>query len=272
MVMVHMVVTNYRTPDDLHRFCESVQKFAPKDPWSLTIINVSPLPADMAVGERWADKLGAGHCWFEVNIGYGRACNEGACRALWPPDTSEGVLAFFNADVILTRRAVDNCVEGLLSRSDWGVLGPRQVNNQGKLTHAGIFGTHTKPQHRAWLAAAKSSQYTDVRDDAITVSGAAYFIRRSLWDELCSCPIFRQVAPEARGAFLPTPFYYEETWVSYHAYAHGKGVVYWGQDTLIHKWQQAVITNKKQAWAALMFEQSGQRFREACDAHGIPRD
>lgn len=267
--MIHLTVVNYRTPEDLDRFLQSFRKFPPTiTPWSLAIVNVAPGRDDMAVGERWADVLGASHYWNPENIGYGRGCNEGACCAKWP-DNDEGVLAFFNADVILTRAALDRCTAGLMSNSAWGVLGPRQVNHLGRFTHAGVFGTLDKPQHRGWFEHSRDGKYTDVRDDAVTVSGAAYFMRRTVWDTLRTCPIYREIAPEAKGAFLPTPHYYEETWASYHAQAHGVRVVYWGRDTITHLWHQASPVG---GHADKLMPVSREIFRAACDRHGIAHD
>lgn len=270
---LHMVVVSYRTPSDLEAFCRSVEMFPPTTvDWSLTVVNVAPEREDIAVAGRWADRLGVLHYWNPENIGYGRACNEGARWAEWDRG-EEGVLAFFNADVVLSLGAVDGCARGLLSHRGWGVLGPRQVNRQNRLTHAGIFGTLRHPKHRGWQSLGDTHHggplYVDVRDDAITVSGAAYFVRRSLWDELRCCPMHRQIAPDARGAFLPTPHYFEETWVSYHAHAHGWKVVYWGADTVLHEWHQA---SKVGGYAEQQFPVSQRMFRAACDLHGIPHD
>lgn len=269
--MIHIVVVSYRTPGDLDLFCQSVEACQPSGPWSMTIFNVSPQPGDIAVGERWAHALRARHLWDAENIGYGRACNASSRGVEWPPDErdDQGVLAFFNADVVLSEGALDQCVEALALNPDWGVLGPRQVNRRNQITGAGIFGTPDTPILRGWRQPAASGQFSDVRDDAVSVSGSAFFVRRSCWDHLRCCPVFKAIAPDAQGAFLPTPHYFEETWVSYHAKAHGWKVAYWGKTTITHAWHQASAIG---GYAEQQFPVSEEMFRAACDRHGIPHN
>jgi GT2 family glycosyltransferase len=207
------------------------------------------------------ENLGATHLTFEDNVGYARACNAAAAKS------SSDHLALFNADCKVTLGALEDCCQALDDHPDWGVVGPRQIDDYGRLTHAGIFGMPTKPQHRAWLHP-DSPLYADVQE-AVTVSGAAYFVRRSVWDELTDCPIYRSVAPDAEGAFLPTPHFFEETWCSYHARTHGYKVFYLGTVMLIHRWHKASPVG---GWAEQQFPVSQQIFRRACDAHGIEHD
>jgi hypothetical protein len=101
------------------------------------------------------------------------------------------------------------------------------------------------------------------------VSGSAYFIKRKVWDFLTECPTYREVAPKARGAFLPTSHYFEETFCSYHAQAHGWKVMYYGPVVIRHEWHQASPVG---GWAERQFPVSQKYFREACGRHGIPCD
>lgn len=266
-----MVVVNYHTPHDLVTFCQSVLAAPPQTDWHLTAVNVEVQRRDQEASERMEQRFvehGLLKHWGGLNlldnVGYARACNTAAARAdPWDHD----VLAFFNADITLPPDAVDRCVDALLGHDDWAVLGPRQIDSKGRLTHAGIFGTLDRPQHRAWRQP-DGPQYTDVVQ-AVTVSGSAYFIKRSIWDFLAACPTYQQVAPEARGAFLPTSHYFEETWCSYHAQAHGWKVIYYGPVVIHHEWHQASPVG---GWAERQFPISQRYFREACDAHGIAHD
>lgn len=263
---VDLVVTNYRTPEDLRNFCWSVFMLPPSIPWTLTVVNVSPTPEDLVVGDQvagWGDNII--HLSYEENIGYGRACNAGAF-ATFGCERCKPVLALFNADVVLSKGAVDECVHALLDHPDWGVLGPRQVDDQGLLTHAGIFGTREQPRHRAWKQP-DSSVFADVQP-AVTVSGAAYFIKRALWNQLTQCELYRQVT-NAEGAFLPTPHYYEETFCSYHAIEHGSQVIYYGPVCVVHRWHRA---SPERGWADQQMAVSQALFRYACDLHGIVHD
>jgi hypothetical protein len=172
----------------------------------LTIYNVAPTEADAVVAKAAQEQDGTIRVISsEENTGYARACNFAASFGC-----DHDVLGLFNADIILTPDSVDECVTALLSQPDWAVLGPRQVDSKGRITHAGIVGTQAAPRHRGWHRADRG-QFTDVLDDVPTVSGAAYFIKRHVWDELTSCPIYRRSAPEALGAFLPTKHFHEET-------------------------------------------------------------
>jgi GT2 family glycosyltransferase len=263
VIGVDLVVVNYRTPGDLARYLSAIEQSPPTTPTSLTIVNVEPTSKDDAVAARFADLPieNVSIVAHETNVGYARACNDAASRGGRP------YLAFTNADVVLTPGAIDSCVEALEAHPDWGVLGPRQVDDSGRTTHAGIFGTNTSPKHRAWKLP-NNDAYADVRD-AVTVSGAAYFIRRSLWDDLTVCPEYRAVAPDAAGAFLPTPHYFEETYCSYHARAHGSKVVYYGPVCVVHSWHRASPVG---GWAERQFSVSQATFRRACDAHGIAHD
>lgn len=258
-----LVVANYQTPDDLTCFLKSVADHPPTCDWDLTAVNVCSRPEDRLAVEAWQDVLPIR--WvinFPDNVGYARACNR-AANMLEP---QRDVIAFFNADVEATKGSLDRCHEALMAHNDWGVLGPRQVNERGRMTHAGIFGTHASPIHRGWQEKDRQD-YEDVRS-AVTVSGSAYFVKRSVWEELTRCAIYRSVA-EAEGAFLPTQHYYEETWCSYHAFAHGHRVMYFGEATMIHKWHRASPVG---GFADQEMPRSRELFRRACDAHFIPHD
>lgn len=253
-----IIVVNYHTPNDLRRFLASLDRHPPSCEASLTVVDVDVDATTTSIP--WPGGTGA-HLGVVGNIGYARSCNFGASRR------SHNVIALFNADVELTAGALDACHNALIENDDWAILGPRQVDQRKRIRHAGIFGTHTKPAHRGWQETDRG-QYTDIQD-AVTVSGSAYFIKRSVWNELTECPLYRAIAPDAQGAFLPTAHYYEETWCSYHAWAHGHRVIYFGSTTIIHKWHQASPVG---GWAERQLPLSREYFRSACDLHAIPRD
>lgn len=254
------VVVNYRTPDDLSAFLRSFADQPPAGTWELTVVNVSPSSADRQVATEWAERMTLRIVDHDTNVGYARACNYAAL------DTKGDTIAFFNADVRLTPGALETCHQALLAHDDWGVLGPRQIDDNGRFTHAGIFGTNTAPAHRAWQNR-DQGQYRDIQE-AVTVSGAAYFIKRTVWEELTDCPTYQALHPGA-GAFLPTQHYYEETWVSYHARAHGWKVMYFGEATVIHRWHKASPVG---GHADQQMAPSRTLFRKACDAHAIEHD
>lgn len=262
--MISSIVVNYRTPADLIAFCES---YDGSESDELFIVNVSPTRVDTEVAQKWADKLNGWVIQFEDNVGYARAVNRAA-------SLSEGdVLAVFNADVQLRPGALHRCANALRDHDDWGVLGPLQVDHLGRCTHPGIFGTQEKPEWRpgGWKAPVQPP-WREIREDAVTVMGSAYFVKKHVWIELTACPLYLRADPDTEGAFLQTPLYYEETWCSYHCSAHGYKVVFYGLEEIIHEWHGSIVANKADAWASRQFHDSQILFRRACDIHSIPHD
>lgn len=282
--MLDAVVVNYRTPEDLEGFIASWKAFAPE--WAnLTIVNVSPTERDIEVAQAGVEMLtcdltgvtfngveldlvtAAGfshprHVIYEDNVGYSWACNKGVTGS------SADVFAFFNADTRILDGSIEPLYANLMLHDDWGVIGPRQVNDDGRLTHAGILGTNQKPELRGWMRP-DSPAFCDVRDDAVSVMGSAYFVKAECWHELTNCATYRAQHPDAAGAFLPTKHYYEETWCSYHARAHDWKVVYYGLSKMVHRWHKASPVG---GFADALFSESREIFRSMCDAHGIERD
>lgn len=267
MADLHVVVVNYRTPDDLAAFLASLERSQPSElSWALSIVNVDPHESDEEAAAA-AEKCfpGARIITHTDNVGYAVACNHAV------EDGEATVLAFFNADVELRPGALDDCWYALLSKPNWGILGPRQIDQYGRLTAAGIFGTPTHPVHRGWLQPDRGD-YADVRDDAVSVAGSAFFVRQKVWDELCFCPTFKQAEPHATGAFLPTKLFYEETWACYHAAAHGWRNVYYGRVQIVHKWHRSVEQNGLKAQVPQIAAKARAQFRNACAVHGIVCD
>lgn len=260
---LHAVVVNYRTSADLDRFLQTWTEHQPSHQWNLVVANVDPLDADLRVAENYSDPL-VTHTVHDQNVGYARACNAAAYG-------DADVFAFFNADVWFRGDAVERVMLAMEDNPDWGVVGPRQVDSHNRLTHAGIFGTNRRPQMRAWHLRA-DGEYVDV-SPAVTVSGAAYFVKAEAWWQLTNCETYQQSASSlgigpAAGAFLPTPHYYEETWCSYHASAHGWPVMYFGQATMVHEWHKASAMGV----AERQMPESRRLFRAACADHGIECD
>lgn len=277
---IDLVTVNYRTPGDLGEHLKSVFDVsltgADADVLrSVTIVNVDPTPADLDVSDTWCLRLNyrspglARQMSLSWNCGYAFACNGGAVLG------NGGVIALFNADTVLTPDVFTNAYEALAEHPSWGILGPRQVDQNGAITHAGIFGPDDRPQIRGWKQ--RGDKFEDVRDDCYSVSGSAYFIKRHVWDELTDCPIYRESVREhanyghgeVLGAFLPTQHYYEETFCSVHARAHGWKIAYLGTTTMIHKWHKASPVGGP---ADRLMSESRSIFRRACDDHNIVHD
>jgi GT2 family glycosyltransferase len=251
-----LIVVNYQTPVDLKRYLHSLSCFPPQVPWTLTIVNVCPTDEDRLAACESNVKIGFAHelnyFEFSENVGYARAVNRAA--TLGDLDT----IAIFNADTKFINNVATECHNVLQSNPKWAIVGPRQIDSQGRITHGGFI-----PYERGFHGL-DSADYHDVRPEATTVSGSAFFIKRRVWEELTSCPAYLPFGAE--GAFLPTQHYYEETWCSYHARAHGYNVVYYGPSVMIHEWHKA---SPRGGHADQQLAKSKALFMEACEAHGI---
>lgn len=255
--IVDIVVVNYKTPDLLTDFRRSVAAHTESYYTTLTVVDVCPDNIYDPV-----EPLGNFfYLALKENLGYAQACNIGAQIGFGD------VLLLANADTLLSDGLLE-CAEQLMAHDDWGVLGPRQVNEHGLITAGGIFGTEQSIGQRGWNET-DMGQYSDVREDAKTVSGSLYFIKRTLWDELTQCPLYQEAEPGAVGAFLHTPHYYEETFCSYHARAHGKKCVYYGPVQMTHLWHRASVHG---GWADQQFQPSLEMYRRACEIHGIEHE
>lgn len=252
--VIDLVVVSYRTPDDLESFLRSYVDVEDEVASTLTICNVDPTSADLITTE-------VGNVInFAGNVGYARACNWGAMEG------NGEIIGLFNADTRL-KPGVLAAVDRAFEDPTVGIVGPKQVDDDGRITHAGIFGSNEQPKLRGWREHG-AGRYTDIAD-AVSVSGSAYFVRRRVWDELTNCPTYRLAAPDALGAFLPTQHYYEETFCSYHARSHGHRVVYLGTAEMIHRWHKASPVG---GFADKLMRESQAYFRDACDLHGIEHD
>lgn len=253
-----VIVVNYKTSNDLEEFLASYLRFPPTQ-GTLWVVNVCPTPSDQRVVKEFENHLQINHVILANNYGYARACNRAALEG-----TSEA-LAIFNADVVLTERALDSCYHKLMENPTWGILGPRQVDEVNRLTAGGVFGTPERPQQRQWHHLDKG-QCSDTRDDAITISGAAMFVKRNVWNQLDSCPLYRNFMPNSAGPMLETAHFYEDTFLAYHARAHGHRCVFYGEVCIIHKWSRATPSPQ---WASDRMVESREIYRRACRAHSI---
>lgn len=245
-----VIVINYRTPEMLERFIASYCATA----YDTQLIVVDVMP------QRPLSDVPGRYLIMKENNGYAAACNHAATWAVGD------VLAFFNADVQLLPGTIDKTSTALLTNNDWGVAGPLQYSSAGSVTHAGIFGTLDHPRHRAWQQPV-ADEFRDVQE-AVTVSGSAYFVKRACWTDLMMCPTWRSMYPDIEGAFLPTFLYYEETFLSYHAISHDWKVMYYGLAECIHEWHDTISRYGDRSCV----RDSRDEFRKACDTHGIAHD
>lgn len=266
MRVLKAVVVNYRTPHDLERFVYSLLKNYPKK-WELELLvqDVDPTEESARAVDAIFSRIKMKHPFYvnriPWNCGYGHAINTG--MDVLHSKGENDVLLALNADVeVIEGDSLDMCCEALMSNPEWGILGPRQIDKAGRITHGGITGTASDKKIRGWKA---FDGFRGVDDTMASVSGSIYFVKGRLWDELSDC----YQTQSGVGAFLETPHYYEETFCSDHAKAHGHKVVYFGETTFVHKWHQASPVggpmDKQLATSRSMY-------REACESLGIEHE
>lgn len=255
---VDCVVVNFHTMNDLENFIMSYGYDSIDT--TLHVVNVEETPAEFRKTDKLLKKVDGvvRHTGWLENVGYAKSCNYGAANG------NHDVIALFNADTQLYEDTLSLCHNALMSHDDWGVLGPMQVNTKGQVTHGGILGTPTAPYQRGWKKR-DIQNYRDVQE-AVSIMGSAYFIKRDVWDELTNCKIYRHQYPNAGGAFLETPHYFEETYCSYHARAHGYKVIYYGEAMMMHEWHTSSPVGVAEK---LYFKKSEAMFKDACEFHGI---
>lgn len=199
------------------------------------------------------------------NIGYSRAVNHLASLGSGP------YIGVLNADVWLDGKAVQAIKHSFEAHPEQAIMGPKQMDENHIIRFGGIFwgkGPH-KLVHRGW----NELDYSDVlyhdRVECATVSGSAYFVRRSVWDEMAHCPDFKRSCPEAEGAFLVTKHYFEETYLSMHAAHHGHKIFYDGTvPTIGHTWNASTPGENRGKLTNYMVE-SREIYKKACAEHGI---
>ena len=261
---VSCVVVNYRTPRDLGEFVDSYVFQESAIDSELIIIDVDPTEQSYEESRNILSRHNFGfQYWpFQENVGYGRACNFGSALA------AKDVIAFFNADTSLLDDTLQLCHQGLIERPNAAILGPLQINKVGRVTNAGIFGTNQKPEIRGWKSR-HPEKFRDIREDCVSVMGSAYFANHRIWDEMTNHLQYQKLFPGIEGAFLPTPHYYEETWVSYFARHLGYDVIYFGEAMMHHEWHQA---SKIGDVERRFMPHSRKLFQETCDVFGIAHD
>lgn len=245
-----VVVVNYHTDLLLDRFLDSWFEFDHDLESEVIVIDVDTEGRSM--------KHNVGYLALYDNVGFARACNRGAKLS------SGRNIGFFNADTkFLDAICPDYCSMYLDGNPDVGAVGPMQIDSKSRLTHAGFIGNEKTMKARAWLSP-HPRQYR-VEDEVVSVSGSAYFTRRSTWDEMTECSLYREVAPDAEGAFLPTPHFFEETYYSYHLRGHGYKIMYLGSVKMIHEWHKSSPVGSQKA----NYQISKKLFDEACQVHGL---
>lgn len=254
MTTLQVICVNYKTASDLSGFLDSIDEDIPH---ITTVANVCPEEEDLLAAKRTNVDH---HATFDENVGYARAVNYCSSQSQAP------YIGIFNADVVLSPQVLTTAVALMEQNPSWGALGPRQVDDQNRITAGGIFGTNVHPQHRGWMAYDDNVSFSDIREDSVTLAGSALVVRRECWYEMMDCPVFRDSFPSADGAFGVTPMYYEETLFVYHLIHHGWKAVYYGPLKIVHKWHRASPVG---GYAEQQMPISQEIFRAFCANHDI---
>lgn len=267
--MIDLCVVNYNTKDLLKRFLDSLHSDVSEQNkiWNLYLSDNGSIDGSWSWIEQNKDNYFITAGWNNSNIGYSAACNGMASYC------SADIICLLNADVWLTTNDLLNVQKIFDDNQDIHILGPKQRDENGFITHAGIVGTNVAPAHRGWRQHDPEDKLFRDRIPCVTVSGSAYFIRRSVWNALTNDPEYQKIYPGVIGAFLPTPHYYEETWCSYFARHRGYNVVYDGSISIGHSWHaSSPKPGEGYSHADAQFKVSQSIFRNTCDKLGIERD
>lgn len=260
--MIDLCVINYNTQQKLQRFLEYLHVEG-KDGWKLHVADNGSQDSSVPWLQSMRDSYEIDSMFYNENIGYAGAANQLASMG------TGDIIGILNADVWLSTRHVKGIQHSFDMNPEMAIMGPKQRDEKRNVTHGGIFGTNEAPTHRGWRCPDPNDDHFRDTVEAVTVSGSAYFVRRSVWNTLTECPKYRELYPDVTGAFLPTPHYYEETWCSYHARTHGFKVFYDGTVSIGHSWHASSPINGE---ADQHFPVSRAIFRTACDFHGISHD
>jgi glycosyltransferase involved in cell wall biosynthesis len=261
--MIDLCVVNYNVRPLLQRFLESLHSDIQDNVWNLFIAdNGSTDDSHSWMGNNF-HKYKIENYFRNKNIGYSAACNGLAGYG------SGDIIALLNSDVWLTTSDLVAIQKIFDEEPDIHILGPKQRDENGFITHAGITGTNDKPVMRGWRDKDPEDALYKDRVNCVTVSGSAYFIRRSVWLSMTYHPKYQNMYPGVSGAFLPTPHYYEETWCSYFARHLGYNIVYDGSVSIGHSWHKSSAIGGE---ADQKFKISQKLFKDACDAFGIERE
>ena len=267
--MIDLCVVNYNTRPLLQRFLNDLHKSTSIEDkfWDLYIADNDSSDDTIEWLRLNDDQYKINRIDLNKNIGYSAAVNKLAARG------SSSVIGILNADVWLSNNDIKKICKIFDQESNVHILGPKQRDEYGNIKHAGIVGTNTAPTHRGWNQSDPQDLLYKDRVNCVTVSGSAYFIRRSVWNALTKNEQYQQMFPGINGAFLPTPHYYEETWCSYFARHLGYNVVYDGSISIGHSWHaSSPKPGEGYSHADAQFKLSQSIFRKACDYIGIERD
>lgn len=260
---VDLCVVNYNTKYQLQRLLDTLAKDDDGCSWELFIADNDSTDGSKEFLKSLSNNYRVKVISHNLNIGYAKAINKLAAMGHSP------YVAALNADVWLCTEDVKAIEKTFENDPKAAVVGPKQRDEKGHIRHAGIMWQNGGFYHRSWAIPDPLDRiHVGEVIECGTVSGSAYFVRRSIWDEMTSCPIFQKEFPGAPGAFGETPLYFEETLLSRHVKAHGYKVLYDGTVSIGHTW--AASTPEGNNSNAHYIPISKEMYVKFCRAHDIP--
>lgn len=259
MVDVVACVVNWSTPNDLRRLVESAEIHEPGLRWSIyqnggaSVDSAPTLEHLFATYEPRVILEGN-----EENRGHGAGINSAvrSARFMWDPKYVFAV----NPDCLFTEPILEKLVDALEEDEIRFTTGPKQVDSKGRITAGGILGTPQQPQHRLFHADNVGWHRTSTADrvSCPMVAGSAMMFRTNEF--------------LGYGGMLEASHYYSETWLCYHAIAHGRECWYIGDAKMNHEWHQSSPVGYADTDGK--FQEDRDLFRKACDSHEppVPRD
>lgn len=264
---VDLLIVNYNTPKLLARLLDTLASdYKPGIHKVYIADNGSPDPENRWMLEpvsktlRWGE-MPVEKVYFNENIGYSAAINQMAY------ESDSDILCAVNADTWFSTGHVEAVLNSFADTPGMGICGVKQIDELGNIKHGGIFWDGiNNPIHRGWNQRDFGDYLFKDKVQCWTVSGSIYYVRRSAWDAMTNYPPYKEIFPEALGAFLPTPMYFEETFCSVLAAHMGYTVWYDGTvPTAGHTWHasNAVGSNVHH------FEFSKKIYRDVCLTMGV---
>lgn len=249
MVSVTALVVDWSTPQDLVRLIDSAQSHEPDMPW-VVWRNYNAKFFDVPYRFQRGDRVNV--IASNQNHGHGAGINRAAAWATY--NHAPEYYFVVNPDCEFRTPIIDEMVDFLRGDTARWIVGPKQLDSKMRITAAGIFGTAKKPQHRLWhVPDPKNVLARDVAE-AVMAAGSAFLI---------SADHFHQL-----GGLLEAAHYYSDTWLAYHARAHGGQVWYYGQAWMIHEWHRS----SPQGFDGTdgNFLKDRELFRQKCREHDPP--
>ena len=148
-------------------------------------------------------------------IGYGRSINQGLKKGNNP------YICVSNADIEVFP-GWDNLIK--LCCDKVAVVGPKLLFSDGRIGGCGVIGTDENPILRGWQE--KDMGQYDRIEEVLSVCGAFFVMRRSVWEEMEGFD---------EGFFL----YFEETDLFRRVREAGYKVLYYPFEKIIHHWDKS---------------------------------